>query len=96
MITSSKDKGLIASGDKIKIKTNIEEKEYVVIIYGDVNGDGKISSADYIKIKNYIMDVKNLSDDEKVFADANRDGKVSSADYIAIKNHIMEVKKINQ
>ena len=95
-ITSSKDKGLIASGDKIKIKTNIEEKEYVVIIYGDVNGDGKISSADYIKIKNYIMDVKNLSDDEKVFADANRDGKVSSADYIAIKNHIMEVKKINQ
>lgn len=95
-ITSSKESGLIASGDKIKIKTNSEEKEYIVIIYGDVNGDGKISSADYIKIKNHIMETNKLTDLEKEYADANKDGKVSSADYIAIKNHIMEVSKIIQ
>ena len=95
-ITSSKESGLIASGDKIKIKTNSEEKEYTVIIYGDVNGDGKISSADYIKIKNHIMETNKLTDLEKEYADANKDGKVSSADYIAIKNHIMEVSKISQ
>lgn len=92
----SKTSGIIASGDKIKIKTNSEEKEYVIIIYGDVNSDGKISSGDYIKIKNHIMDVTKLSDLEKEFADANKDGKVSSGDYIAIKNHIMETKKIVQ
>ena len=83
-------------GDKIKIKTNSEEKQYIVIIYGDVNGDGKISSADYIKIKNHIMETNKLTDLEKEYADANKDGKVSSADYIAIKNHIMEVSKIIQ
>jgi len=92
----SKTSGIIASGDKIKIKTSREEKEYTIVIYGDVNSDGKISSADYIAIKNHIMDVKILSSLEQSYADANKDGKVSSADYIAIKNHIMDVVKIVQ
>ena len=92
----SKTSGIIASGDKIKIKTGSEEKEYTIILYGDVNSDGKISSADYIMIKNHIMEVSKLGNLEMEFADANKDGKVSSADYIAIKNHIMEVKSIVQ
>ena len=91
-----KNSGIIASGDKIKIKTSTEEKNYILVIYGDANGDGKISSADYIAIKNHIMDTKKLVDSELKYADANKDGKVNSADYIAIKNHIMEVKKITQ
>ena len=92
----SKTSGIIASGDKIKIKTGSEEKEYTIILYGDVNSDGKISSADYIMIKNHIMEVSKLGNLEMEFADANKDGKVNSADYIAIKNHIMEVKSIVQ
>ena len=92
----SKTNGVIASGDKIKIKTDSEEKEYTIILYGDVNGDGKISSADYIMVKNHIMEVTKLSELEKIYADANKDGKVSSGDYVAIKNHIMEVKSIVQ
>ena len=92
----SKTSGAIASGDKIKIKTDNEEKTYAIIVYGDVNSDGKISSADYITIKNHIMDVTKLGSLEQTFADANKDGKVSSADYITIKNHIMDVKKIVQ
>jgi len=93
---NSKTSGIIASGDKIKIKTGSEEKEYTIILYGDVNSDGKISSADYIMVKNHIMDVSKLSQLELEFADANKDGKVNSADYVAIKNHIMEVKSIVQ
>ena len=91
-----KTSGIIASGDIIKIKTDRETKEYGVIIYGDVSGDGAITSADYIAIKNHIMDIKKLSNLEKTYADANKDGIVSSADYIAIKNHIMDIKKITQ
>ncbi len=91
-----KTSGIIASGDRIKIKTDREEKEYGIILYGDVSGDGKITSADYIAIKNHIMDVKKLDNIEKTYADANKDGVVSSADYIAIKNHIMDTKKITQ
>ena len=91
-----KASGRIASGDIIKIKTDREEKQYGIILYGDVSGDGQITSADYIAIKNHIMDVKKLDNIEKTYADANKDGVVSSADYIAIKNHIMDTKKITQ
>lgn len=92
----SKTTGIIASGDKLKIKTDREEKTYTLIIYGDVNGDGKIAATDYVAIKNHIMDIKKLNDFEKLCADANRDGKVLATDYVAIKNHIMDVKKITQ
>ena len=93
---NSKTSGIIASGDKIKIKTDSEEKTYTIVIYGDVNGDGKIAATDYVTIKNHIMDVKKLSDFELICADANKDGKVAATDYVTIKNHIMDVKKIVQ
>lgn len=92
----SKTSGIIASGDKIKIKTDSEEKTYTIVIYGDVNGDGKIAATDYVTIKNHIMDIKKLSDFELMCADANKDGKVVATDYVTIKNHIMDVKKIVQ
>lgn len=91
-----KNSGIIASGDKISIKTNREEKEYTLIIYGDVNGDGKIAATDYVAIKNHIMDIKKLNQFEKLCADVNRDSKVAATDYVAIKNHIMDIKKIVQ
>ena len=91
-----KSNGIVACGDKLSIKTDREEKEYTMTLYGDVNGDGKITSADYIAIKNHIMDVKKLDTVESICADVSRDGNVTSADYIAIKNHIMDIKKITQ
>ena len=93
---NNKTSGIVASGDKLKIKTDREEKTYTLIIYGDVNGDGKIAATDYVLIKNHIMDVKKLNDFEKLCADFNRDNKVLATDYVAIKNHIMDVKKITQ
>jgi beta-N-acetylglucosaminidase len=91
-----KNNGIIATGDVINIKTSREEKTYTLIIYGDVNGDGLISSVDYIAIKNHIMGTKKLSGVSVQSADANKSGDISSADYIAIKNHIMGTKLIVQ
>lgn len=91
-----KSSGIIASGDKITIKTSKEEKSYVIVIYGDVNGDGKISSVDYVLIKNHIMKTNLLSEEQLVFADVNKDKKASSVDYVLIKNHIMNISKIVQ
>ncbi len=56
---------------------------------GDVNVDGKISSSDYVLIKNHIMGKKVLSEEARKYADYNGDGKVSSSDYVLIKNYIM-------
>jgi len=56
---------------------------------GDVNVDGKISSSDYVLIKNHIMGKKALNEEARKYADYNGDGKVSSSDYVLIKNYIM-------
>lgn len=61
---------------------------------GDVNGDDKVSSLDYIQIKNHIMKTKVLSGNALTRADVNKDGKVSSLDYIKIKNHIMGTNRL--
>lgn len=76
-------------------KITLEGKTYNLVILGDVSGDGNISPADYVRVKNKIMGVTSMTGFTEKAADVNRDGKVSPADYVQIKNHIMNVKKIN-
>ncbi len=65
--------------------------QYTNIVRGDTNGDGKITSIDYVKIKNHIMDTKHILEDViKRAADANTDNEISSLDYVRIKNIIMD------
>ena len=73
-----------------------ETKEYEVVIYGDVTGDGVIKATDYVKIKNYIMGNSSLSGVYKEAADINKDGNVKATDYVKIKNHIMGTDNISQ
>lgn len=56
---------------------------------GDVNNDGKITPADYVKVKNHIMKKSTLTGKALTAADVNKDGKITPADYVIIKNHIM-------
>lgn len=56
---------------------------------GDVNGDGNITSSDYVLIKNYIMGTGSLDENAKKSADYNEDGSITSSDYVLIKNYIM-------
>ena len=59
-------------------------------LYGDANGDGKISSLDYVAVKNHILGTTTITDSELLeLADANQDGKISSLDYVWIKNYIL-------
>ena len=74
---------------------SFEGKTYSLVVLGDVNGDGKISPADYVKVKNKIMNVTTMNEISESAADANRDGKISPADYVKIKNHIMNASKIS-
>ena len=78
--------GLIKNGNE---PTTPTEPEKPTFASGDVNGDGRISAADYIIIKNHIMDVNKLTGDVLQRADVNKDGRVSAADYMIIKNIIM-------
>ena len=81
----------IKTGDFVQLILNDKKTyEYQLSVLGDVNGDGKISALDYVRIKNHIMQTTKIKDN--VFltaADVNDDGKISALDYVRIKNYIM-------
>ncbi len=65
-------------------------ERYVAVIKGDVNGDGKISPMDYVKVKNHIMKINIIYGNEYLdAANMNNDEKISPMDYVKIKNCIM-------
>ncbi len=53
--------------------------------YGDLDGDAKISSSDYLFTKRACFGSFKLNAEQTARADVNNDGKVDSADYVSIK-----------
>lgn len=93
-----KESDYVGTSTKAEIREKSTKKvlqEYVCIIYGDVNGDGKITAMDYTMIQNHIMEIQKITDpNKKIAADVYSDNKISAMDYTYIQNHIMDVQKI--
>lgn len=88
--------GELLDGEQKPIATGYTvEDKYIVVKKGDANGDGNVNSFDYIRVMNYIMGNKKLTDSEKIAADANNDNIINSFDYIRIMNYIMGNKNID-
>ena len=87
--------GLVTTGQKIVITTSTTET-YNVIVYGDTNGDGKVSAQDFSKIKSHILKSSTLTGAYISAADVNKDGKVSAQDFSKVKSHILGASKLVQ
>ena len=94
---------VIKNGDKAVTGTatigtgytiTVDRKTYTAVVMGDVNGDGKVNSSDYVKIKNYLRKKENMSAAEKLGADVAGEGKVTSSDYVKIKNYLRKKENI--
>ena len=68
------------------------------MIKGDIDGDGKISAADYIRVRKHILRITKLDGAALLAAHASTDvsKQVSAADYIAIRMHILKKKPLVQ
>ena len=76
---------LIGTGATI----TIDGTTYTVVKLGDINGDGDITPADYVKVVNKIMGTSNLDSIKTSAADINKDNDITPADYVKIVNQIM-------
>lgn len=93
--------GLIGTGQKISITLTQENGEMItytvmIVVKGDVDGDGQIRSIDYSLVKNDILNLKKLNDGYLLAGDIDGDGRIRSIDYSLIKNDILNLKKIEQ
>ena len=69
---------------------------YEVVIYGDINGDGKISIIDLARVQRHILGVVKLSDAYLESGDCNKDGRISIIDLARVQRHILGAKPIEQ
>ncbi len=95
---SEKTSGNIATGDKVYIyKTdNTLYQTISVIIYGDINGDGKINALDGLALQRHVLKEKLIGDVYLTAADTSDDGKVNAIDGLVIQRHVLLEKAINQ
>lgn len=93
---TAKISGPVANGDKIKIKTATEEKEYTFIIYGDVNSDGEINKVDAAAILRHYYKYTSYDGPAKIAADINRDESIDKVDVAAVLRDLYGYSKINQ
>ena len=89
---------LIGTGTIIRILDNTQTvMQYNVVMYGDVNGDGKINSVDLLVLQRHILEIQKFSG---VFLEAGnirKNGKnPSSIDCLLIQRHILGLEDIKQ
>ena len=93
---TAKTSGSLVTGDKITIVSDNTSQTYTVTIYGDINGDGEITTLDLLKIQKHILNKSSLTGAYLKAADVNKDGSITTLDLLRIQKHILKLSNISQ
>lgn len=85
--------------DEVNIKVNTETistgtefsyngEKYIAIVYGDINGDGKVNIKDWNMMYKCINGTREFTEQELKSSDVNEDGKVNIKDWNRLYKHI--------
>ena len=81
---------LVGTGMIVQLEVNgVVKDSVVVVVTGDINGDGKVTITDMLKVKASILKKESLGELETRAADVNGDGNISITDFIQMKSHIL-------
>lgn len=91
---TDKDGNLLADekivGTGCKVKTDAGD-EYTVIVSGDIDGTGTVSTSDYLGVKSALLGNLELSDEYLKAADTDNSGELSVTDYVKIKSYFLGI-----
>jgi beta-N-acetylglucosaminidase len=96
--TDKSPDAVVASGDRLLVYNaeSVLIHDVSILLYGDANGDGKISSSDLTVIVRHVLKKSTITGAGLLAADANHDGKVSSSDLTVIVRHVLKKSTITQ
>ena len=87
------------TGCKIRLvdENKVIKMEYVMIIYGDVNADGKINSVDLLVLQRHILEIEKITGVFLKAGNVRKNGQnPSSIDMLKIQRHILEIELLQQ
>ena len=65
-------------------------------LLGDINGDGRITTVDVIRIAKYLIDDIPFTGKQLTAADVTGDGKVTAADVVRIAQYIVGLTELGK
>lgn len=82
----SKD-DIVATGDILQLNNGAE---YTIVVAGDINGDGKVTTYDLSTFRRYILKLREFNEIESLAADINVDGQeLGVKDYTRMRIEIL-------
>lgn len=92
-----KTAGVVGTGDILRLYSGkVLCASFPIVIYGDVNGDGQISSLDLRIAQKHILNIAPLKGYHLTAADSNKDGKLTSLDLRITQKYILKITKTLQ
>lgn len=87
---------VIGTGTKVTIQQEDQSSEYTIVIRGDINGDGKISTVDLLYLRNHILGTAQLTKAQELAADIDGTDGIKMVDLLKLRNHILQLYTISQ
>ena len=94
----ARSSGIVCSGDNVIIykADGTVYLTYEVVIYGDINADGKITTVDLFMGQRIILGTYSLTGSRLCASDVNKDGKLTTVDLFMGQRHILGTYTITQ
>jgi hypothetical protein len=89
--------GLVGTNSALRLRAGESPvAQYLFVLYGDANGDGKINAIDLTSISWNILQKRPLGGNYGIAADANHDSKINAIDLTLIVRYIQRTRDILQ
>ena len=84
----------LSNSDTISTNNKINDN-YIIAKLGDLNGDGKVDTADLLIMQKHLLSISKITNSVKVkSADINGDGKIDTADLLKILKKLLGISDI--